>query len=194
MKASGLEGKAKQAAKETMSAFVGTDSSEDKGYVYISGVQCEYNKDSKLVKLPADGTGYTTYRYNLGLSWGAIGTIELIMSVSKAWAAKYPDTKVQIGDISTEFGGNDKRHSSHTNGLYIDIRPVRKDNSIQGVDYKKNKDDYDGQRTDELISMFLSDMRVESILFNDEAIVEKYKNVKKYVRHDDHFHVKMKGS
>jgi hypothetical protein len=167
-----------------------TTEPENATQIGINGVQCEYNANSKLTKLPENSAGYTTYRYNKGLPWGTADTIALILSVSKAWAKKYPNNKIQIGDLSTEDGGNGGFHESHKNGLSIDIRPVRKDDVIQGVKY--TYPEYDRQRTEELIAMLLSDKQVELIYFNDGAIVEKHENVKKRVQHDDHLHVKMR--
>lgn len=138
-------------------------------------------------------SGFGYYSYGKGdwnkRQWGTKKTIETLQEISKQFILVNPLTQVAIGDISFEFGGEMKPHSTHREGKHVDLRPCRKDNAMVGVAYTDTAN-YDQDKTKQLIELFLSHKNVKNILFND-PVINALKNVSPWSGHDDHFHVTM---
>jgi penicillin-insensitive murein DD-endopeptidase len=78
-------------------------------------------------------------------------------------------------------------HNSHRSGLEVDLRPLRKDGLEQPVRWWEPQ--YDKEGTAQLIELFRTFAPVVTVLFNDPGILL----AKRAVRHDDHFHLKLRG-
>lgn len=112
--------------------------------------------------------------------------MQAILRVGLEWQA-IDKRRIGIGNISRADGFNDKDHSSHLNGLQVDVRPVRKDGAEIPVVWADRQ--YDKVATAKLIELFRTFAPVKFILFNDTSIPF----VKPADRHDDHFHVALIG-
>jgi murein endopeptidase len=96
------------------------------------------------------------------------------------------DAKIGIGNISRANGVPD-RHSSHVNGLSVDIRPFRTDR--RQVSVRWTDADYDRNETRKLVGLMWQTMMVKTILFNDPRIAR----VRPYIDHDNHLHVEVQA-
>lgn len=92
-----------------------------------------------------------------------------------------------VGDISLAGGVVTPDHGGHRTGLDVDIRPLRKDGQEEPVTWRDK--DYDHDATRKLIHLFRVFAPVVNIIYNDPEIPYLLKAVK----HDDHFHVKLRG-
>jgi hypothetical protein len=144
-----------------------------------------------FVLLPqASGFGY--YSYGKGTwnerQWGTPATISALEELARQFRWNNPDSLMAIGDISRQFGGHLSPHSTHRDGIHIDLRPCRKDNALVPVSISDAQ--YDRDKTKLLIELFLSHKNVKNVLFNDPEIV-KLDRVSYCDGHHDHFHVTM---
>jgi hypothetical protein len=166
--------------------------------MYIKGLKLAYNNENGLAQLIENDTidpnrnpdlGYYTYKTKDAelLPWGKPEVIELMLSIAKEWNMKHPDRPLMFGDLSNESGGNQGYHSGHTEGIHLDIRPVRGDTELSGTTF--NSSTYDQALTDELIRLFIDTGAVTNIYFNDSTIVKTFDIVNKYSGHDDHLHI-----
>jgi murein endopeptidase len=147
--------------------------------------------------LPYSGTGYESKYTSSDLRFNQYGRSEAILAlqwIARAWQRKHPNgPKLYIGPISKKGGGtlcysDGMCHAEHKDGLDIDIRPVRNDQSKGGLKFTDAS--YSRQLTQELVDLAWSNrcVPVEKILFNDPAV----NRVDYSSGHDDHLHVSFK--
>jgi len=113
--------------------------------------------------------------------------MQAILRVALEWHA-IDRRRIGIGNISRADGFNDKEHGSHKDGLQVDIRPLRKDGLEVPLVWSDEKH-YDREATAKVIELFRTFAPVKFILFNDTSI----SFVKWAEKHDDHFHVALRG-
>jgi len=109
-----------------------------------------------------------------------------VLRVALQWQA-IDKRRIGIGDISMAGGPKPPDHESHKSGLEVDVRPLRKDGLEEPVCWWDPQ--YDKESTAKLIELFRTFAPVAIVLFNGPDIPF----VKKATRHDDHFHVKLRG-
>lgn len=175
------------AIKSFQSKFI----SQPDGRVDPGGTTLKRLNQEPFVLLPqVSGFGY--YSYGNGnwneRQWGTPATIAALLELARQFKWNNPDSQMAIGDISWQFGGQMSPHSSHRDGIHIDLRPCRKDNAMVPVTFTDLQ--YDQDKTKLLIELFLSHRNVKNILFNDPEIY-KLDRVSYYKGHHDHFHVTM---
>lgn len=112
--------------------------------------------------------------------------MQAILRVALEWQA-IDRRRIGIGNISRADGRDDDDHSSHLDGLQVDVRSVRKDGLEIPVTWMDRQ--YDKDATAKLIALFHTFGPVKKILFNDTSIPF----VKWADNHDDHFHVALIG-
>jgi penicillin-insensitive murein endopeptidase len=110
-----------------------------------------------------------------------------ILRVEREWQA-IDDRRFGVGDISLAGGIQTPDHQTHRKGLEVDVRPLRKDGREEGVRWTDTKH-YDKDGTAILIGLFRIFAPVVLIYFNDPLVP----GVSKMVKHDDHFHVLLRG-
>ena len=91
-----------------------------------------------------------------------------------------------IVDLSYEAGGAHPDHSSHRRGVDVDIRPLRKDKTNNGVTITDTA--YSRDLTKAMVGFLRADPNVDLILFNDTKIP----GVSWAKGHDNHLHVRFK--
>jgi hypothetical protein len=185
-------GKADDPTVIAIKAFQSRFSKNPDGRVDAGGGTLKKLNSEPLSLLPqVSNFGY--YSYGKGnwneRQWGTAATIGALLEISMQFKWNNPNTLVAIGDISFQFGGEMKPHSTHQEGKHVDLRPCRKDNTLVGVKYQDTLN-YDQEKTKQLIELFLSHKNVKSILFND-PVIHAMKSVSPWDGHDDHFHVTM---
>ena len=108
----------------------------------------------------------------------------MLLWVEREWAA-IDNRKFGIGNIS-KAGGIRNEHSSHMNGLQVDVRAIRKDGLHLPVTWHDHE--YDEKATGRLIGIFFSHPLVKKVLFND---IRADPRVHPWPHHDNHFHVEL---
>jgi penicillin-insensitive murein endopeptidase len=109
-----------------------------------------------------------------------------ILRVALQWQA-IDKRRFGVGNISRADGRDDADHSSHLDGLQVDIRPLRKDGLELPATWMDRE--YDRAATAKLIDLFRAFAPVKKVLFNDTSIPF----VRPVDHHDDHFHVSLIG-
>lgn len=92
-----------------------------------------------------------------------------------------------VGNISLPGGRRPTDHSSHMDGLQVDIRPLRKDGREIPVHWWE--DAYDLEATRRLVELFRTFAPVIKVLFNDARIPF----VRPFPDHDHHLHIELRG-
>lgn len=144
-----------------------------------------------LPQAPMD-SGYYVYGRLHGLpakgayQYASPEMMTAVLRVTLEWQA-IDKRRIGIGDISLADGVKTPDHSTHRSGLEVDVRPLRKDGLEAPVSWWDRY--YDRGGTARLIELFRSFASVEVIWFNGPDIPF----VKRARRHDDHFHVKLRG-
>lgn len=148
------------------------------------------------VRLPAEGVGYYTYNPatqeppgGMDRTWGTAMLVRQVRSVARWWAAAHPNApRLGIGDLSREQGGSFTGpvvgHSSHQNGLDVDVRLVRRDGAERAVDPAT----YDRALTQELVNRFIA--AGATYVFVGPNLDLHGRNVMVWPDHDDHIHVR----
>jgi murein endopeptidase len=137
--------------------------------------------------LPASGVGYYTYAASRSKQWGRKATIDAIQAIGEAWMRDHPDPPlIGVGNISLRGGGPMPPHSSHRQGVDVDIRPMRQDGKAAPVSIKQSQ--YSRERTVELVKFIRGNgvLEVVTILFNDASVP----GVRPWKGHDNHLHVR----
>ncbi|MBA4313586.1 MAG: hypothetical protein C0417_13255 [Chlorobiaceae bacterium] len=125
-------------------------------------------------------------------NWATLELINLFEKVARKWNASYPNYPIITSmDMSLQCGGpfivNDiTQHGSHQNGLDVDIRYIRTDNSSEPVDINNNTF-YSRQRTQELINCFRQTGNV-SLIFSADNNLD---NITYDADHTNHLHIRI---
>jgi penicillin-insensitive murein endopeptidase len=109
-----------------------------------------------------------------------------ILRVALEWQA-IDRRRIGIGDISLADGLETPDHKTHKTGLEVDVRPLRKDGLEKAVTWMDTE--YDNAATIRLIEMFRTFAPVVRVYFNGPDVPF----VKKAKKHNDHFHVELRG-
>lgn len=134
--------------------------------------------------MPASGEGYECYA-SPDKCYGHSEVIQAIISICSEWAKLYRLPRIGVGNISLPNGGPMPPHSSHQQGLDVDISPVA--NTEEEIPLTWYDSKYSRDRTQQLVDLIHNNtvLSVKVILFNDPDI----KGVEPWAGHDDHLHV-----
>ncbi len=168
-------------------------------------------------ELPEVGPGLLRLFLPRDRGFGSSSLVDLIQMVAEGLSIAYPvGERLQVGDLSAEGGGKITRHSSHQNGLDVDLRYFAKDHreqdpqGVEGFDeafvYQgKVTRNFDLERNWALLSSLALSGKVQRI-FVDEAIKRKYcaqkryqtpegretlRRLRPYPHHADHLHARL---
>ncbi len=157
------------------------------------------------VMLPVDGTTFTTWDPGLTASpsrewrrWGTDTLIRTTLCVLADFQRAHSDSRrVLIGDISLPSGGPFGRelgglgHSSHQNGLDVDIYYPR----LDGVETAAlSVSEIDRQRSQELVDRFVAAGASNVFVGRRTGLFGPAAVVRFVTHHDDHLHVRFSGS
>lgn len=173
------------------------------------------------VELPVAGPGFMKLFTHRKRAWGTKEMISLITNSSGEMFRRYPNfDRLQVGDISQEGGGPvTDLHSSHQNGLDVDLTYYRKNRIEQPVSHTNGfsenmvvrgrlSKNFDGPRNWEFFKALHAAGDVQRI-FVDPAIKtemcrlarrenelyrfeEVLRSLRPYPNHGDHMHVRLR--
>lgn len=116
-----------------------------------------------------------------GRHWGRPEMVRHLILVAKEWRKRHPDLpRLRIGDIAKFGGGPFPPHKTHQDGLSVDIFTAPQ--NICHINYK------DQSLTQELAELFVQ-LGARQILYNHPRVIAAVPVVRKYPKHDNHFHV-----
>lgn len=150
------------------------------------------------VRLPISGAGYYTYNPATQTSpqsperrWGTAMLVSQVMSLGRWWAQEHPDLPpLGIGDLSRErggpFTGPGVGHSSHQNGLDVDIRLPRRDR-VMGPATPAN---YDRELTQRVVDRLVAQGASLVLIGPNLDLTGPSGVVVRWPAHDDHLHVR----
>ena len=149
------------------------------------------------VRLPASGTGYYTYdprtqREPGGLDtrWGTARLVREVMDLGEWWARSHPGAgPLGIGDLSRRNGGRIDGHSSHQNGLDVDIRLPRRDRERGPA----NPGNYDRELTQDVVDHMVARGANLVLIGPSLDLTGPAGVVVRWPNHDDHLHVRFPG-
>ena len=171
--------------------------------------------------LAKEGEGYVRSSSD-ATSWGAGSMISLLENSSALYMQTYnPSVKIYIGDISLQTGGKYSPHSSHQNGLDVDVLYMgnkrydsvfdKDGNLTDRYNYQANWDYWrivvsqqilKNDKPVSIVSMILVDPKLKELIdiwaqaqnFTDPLDAEILKLLRPTVAHDDHFHLRLRCS
>jgi tetratricopeptide (TPR) repeat protein len=137
-------------------------------------------------QLPTEGTGYTTFNRDPAGLYGRPATVAFVRAVCAAWAARHPELKLVVGDISTQGGGPFPPHLDHQDGREVDIWAL----ANSGVSEPTNiyAPNYSRTLTTELINLIQQTNPNAVIYFDDPPLVTAGL-VKGTLDHNNYMHV-----
>ena len=178
-----------------------------------------YSRDGRLqeaAQLPEVGVGFVKLFLPRDRAFGSTDLVGLIQEVAAALREVFPvGSRLQVGDLSAERGGKISLHSSHQNGLDVDLRFFGVDGReqdpslVNGFDERfvrggRVTDNFDREQNWELVSHLVGSGKVQRI-FIDPAIKREFcrragtssevdevlRRLRPYPNHDDHIHVRL---
>jgi len=153
---------------------------------HLSQLQPHDSRTYFMLPQAPEEAGYYVYGTPTGgrFQYAHPSMMTMLLWVEREWATT-DGRKFGIGNISKADGPRNE-HSSHMNGLQVDVRAVRKDGLQLPVTWHDSE--YDQEATGRLIGIFFSHPLVTKILFNDKRA---HPRVKPWPHHDNHFHVEI---
>lgn len=138
-----------------------------------------------LAQLPPEGAGYVLF--NRDASYARQELVALLQKVASAWAARHPDHKLVIADLSLRGGGPFPSHGGdHQDGREADIWPVTNNADSEPTNiYAPN---YSRELTVELINLIKQTAPAAVIYFDDPPLVADGL-VHATLDHNNHLHV-----
>jgi hypothetical protein len=133
--------------------------------------------------------------------WGGCeSTSAVIAAVGEEWGGHGHGARMGIGDISRQGGGAFPPHTCHQNGLDIDARYMRADETEQPLDLSTSPADYSRPLTLELLQIWAGTGAVDSIIVDPAAGITSAEVpgvtiiVDSSGEHRNHYHVLLKDA
>jgi len=150
-------------------------------------------------------------------AYGAESLVDLLLDVAQFMSQTFPSgERLQVGDLSAHSGGRITRHSSHQNGLDVDLRYFAVDTREQDLSWEDGFDEdfvrngklssnFDRLRNWELLRALVSSGKVQRV-FVDAAIKKAYcldyargsqeerdilRRLRPYTNHSNHLHLRL---
>lgn len=141
------------------------------------------------IRIANSGTGYQYFWDNDPPdtdNWGTLELVNLVERVARDWSRQYPSYPIITSkDMSKEGGGSFGIHGSHENGLDVDIRYIRTDNSSNTVTIDDGA--YGRERTQQLINLFHQLGNINVIYSSDNQLT----GIQVLSGHRTHMHVRI---
>lgn len=125
-----------------------------------------------IAQFPESGQGYYAYgaaneRYGRG------EVISTLVNFASGWNQEHPDNPIGVGDISLRGGGDIAGHLEHEEGLQVDIRPMRNDNTRGATNF--NAGTYSFDLTNSLYTAREQERRATSPITNSGQLEPRIK-------------------
>jgi tetratricopeptide (TPR) repeat protein len=140
-----------------------------------------------LTQLAAEGPGYVLFNHDAGAVYGRPELIDFLQTVAAAWAARHPEQKIVIADLSLRGGGPFPSHGGdHQDGREVDIWPITNNGDAEPTNiYAPN---YSRELTVELINLIKQTAPTAAVYFDDPPLVSS-NLVRATLDHNNHMHV-----
>jgi murein endopeptidase len=156
-------------------------------------------------RLPTRGEGFLTWDPilkrvgNRGWRrWGTERLLDTLRGVLAGYARRHPDAPpVLVGDLSRPHGGDFGRrfggigHASHQNGLDVDVYYPRLDRRLRSA---RRPEQVDRAAAQELVDAFVQAGAQYVFVGPSLALAGPAKVVQPLTHHDNHLHVRLRGS
>jgi hypothetical protein len=121
-----------------------------------------------LAQLPPEGAGYVLF--NRDAAYGRQEFVAFLQKVASAWAARHPEQKLVIADVSLRAGGPFPSHGGdHQDGREADIWPLTNNGDSEPTNiYAPN---YSRDLTVELINLIRQTAPAAVVYFDDPPLV-----------------------
>ena len=147
------------------------------------------------LNLVNSGTGYYHYLGTDGIDtddWGVLHLINMIEGAGRDWYDNFmTPARIGVGDMSLRNGGKWDDHSSHENGLDVDVRYVRNDNQDSSLNIADDQSHYDTAATSYLMNLFVFSASVQIILYDSVNAHLVGGPLLHWPGHSDHFHIRI---
>jgi hypothetical protein len=156
------------------------------GALIVTALATSPTQALDLVEMPRPQNGEYVLSSSVGnpgkgRHWGRPEMVRHLILVAKEWARRHPELpRLRIGDISKFGGGHFPPHKTHQDGLSVDIFTAGQ--NICHINWKKQ------ELTLELAELFVT-MGAKQILYNHPYVIKRLAIVRKWPKHDNHFHV-----
>jgi murein endopeptidase len=123
--------------------------------------------------------------------WGTDEILATIETVTLAYWRRFPDApRIVIGDISRRYGGRFPIHSSHQQGIDVDVWYPRRAGGRSRT--PRGPGDIDRRRSQWLVERFAAE-RAEVVYVGTQTGLRRSRRNIKYLAygHDTHFHVRL---
>jgi len=157
----------------------------DIGFTEEEIEQLSWGSRGIFALLPDAGSGFSCYGKQ-EKRHGRSQVLQALKHVCAEWSKTFPNgPRVGIGNISFPNGGPMPPHSSHQQGVDVDLAPVASTEEEIALTWDHPK--YSRQRTQQLVDLIRNNpiLGVRTILFNDSDV----QGVEPWRGHDNHLHV-----
>ncbi|HLM55302.1 MAG TPA: penicillin-insensitive murein endopeptidase, partial [Pyrinomonadaceae bacterium] len=139
-----------------------------------------------MAALPPEGPGYTSFKRDGAGQFGRPVMIDFVRGLGAAWAARHPNVKLVIGDISLRGGGPFPPHLDHQDGREVDIWAVPNSGAAEPTNiFSPN---YSRVLTRELALLIKQRVPAAVVYFDDPTLVSEGLTVETS-DHDNYLHV-----
>ena len=138
-------------------------------------------------QLPVEGKGYFVFNYNLEHVYGRPELINLVTSVAAAWAARHPNQRLVVGDLSQRGGGPLPPHGDdHQDGREVDIWAISNNGASEPTNiFAPN---YSRELTTELIKL-IQQVNPQAVVYFDDGPLAAAGLVRATVDHSNYMHI-----
>ena len=138
-------------------------------------------------QLPVEGKGYFVFNYNLAHTYGRPELINLVTSIAAAWAARHPNQRLVVGDLSQRGGGPLPPHGDdHQDGREVDIWAISNNGASEPTNiFAPN---YSRELTTELIKL-IQQVNPQAVVYFDDGPLAEAGLVRATVDHSNYLHV-----
>ena len=181
------------------------------------------NKNNDLVEVPLEGPSYYSYsKFRKDRAWASTTMVLFLSELCLEWWNRYSwqspkIPRIGIGDLSLKSGATPTGHSSHTEGLAVDLatfnRDIQKERDDRKPSPSSNVTDYrmpgyDRFTTEDFVRTILEIVDGKGskgryvidkkgannrFYFNDEKVRAKFKNrIFHFPNHGEHLHIRLK--
>jgi murein endopeptidase len=136
--------------------------------------------------LPDEGPGFVGYNRDGNDRFATASTVAAVVRAGLLFSL-VSDVPFSVGDMSRRGGGPFPGHSSHKDGVDVDVRPLRADGKNLPVVWRDAA--YSRERTRRLIHVVRAAAAVHTILFNDPEL-RRAGLATFFAGHDNHLHIR----
>jgi hypothetical protein len=146
------------------------------------------------INLPDEGEGYYHYYGSDPIDtddWGTLALINIIEGGGRSWWEWHVTPRAGFGDMSLQNGGNWPPHTSHQNGLDVDVRYVRNDGEEASINIATQQELYDSHATADLMNCLIQNGNIVVIYIDEEHANLENGVLQHWPGHETHFHVRI---